>query len=216
MNQLTFVQVPCLADNYAVIAHASETGETLLIDAPDAKAIADALDRKGWRLSHLYVTHHHIDHTGGVAALKGQYGCTVTGPEGEADRIPLIDYAVSERSALKFAGFDVRVIETPGHTLGHIAYVIPDAKIAFTGDTLFSLGCGRIFEGDAESMWGALKKLMALPDDTQIYCGHEYTVSNIRFAMSVEPGNEVLADFRKRAAAQRAKDLPTLPTDIRQ
>ncbi len=214
MNQLTFVQIPCLADNYAVIAHASETGETLLIDAPDAKAIAGALDQKGWRLSHLFVTHHHIDHTGGIAALKGQYGCTVTGPEGEADRIPLIDYAVSERSALKFAGFDVRVIETPGHTLGHIAYVIPDAKIAFTGDTLFSLGCGRIFEGDAEGMWAALKKLMALPDDTQIYCGHEYTAANGRFALSVEPENEALQARVREVETLRGQGKPTLPTTL--
>lgn len=214
MTQLTFLQIPCLADNYAVIVHAPQSGETLLIDAPDAAAIQAALDQRGWRLSHLFVTHHHTDHTAGVVALKGKYGCSVTGPEGEADRIPLIDQAVSEKSALKFAGMDVRVIETPGHTLGHIAYVIPDAKVAFTGDTLFSLGCGRIFEGDAESMWGALQKLMALPGETQIYCGHEYTAANGRFASSVEPENEALQARIREVETLRGQGKPTLPTSL--
>lgn len=214
MTQLTFLQTPCLADNYAVIVHASQSGETLLIDAPDAAPIQAALDQRGWRLSHLFVTHHHTDHTGGVAALKEKYDCTVIGPEGEADRIPLIDQAVSEKSALKFAGMDVRVIETPGHTLGHIVYVIPDAKVAFTGDTLFSLGCGRIFEGDAESMWGAIQKLTALPGDTQIYCGHEYTAANGRFALSVEPENEALQARVREVETLRGQGKPTLPTTL--
>ena len=214
MTQLTFVQVPCLADNYAVIAHSPQSGETLLIDAPDAKAIEAALDQRGWRLSHLFVTHHHTDHTGGVAALKEKYGCKVTGPEGEADRIPQIDHAVSEKSAVTFAGMEVRIIETPGHTLGHIAYVIPGAKVAFTGDTLFSLGCGRIFEGDAQSMWSALEKLMTLPDDTQIYCGHEYTTSNGRFALSVEPENEALQARMRDVEILRGQGKPTLPTTL--
>ncbi len=197
-----------------MIAHASQTGETLLIDAPDAAAIAAALDERGWRLTHLFVTHHHTDHTGGVAALKAKYGCTVTGPESEADRIPQIDQAVSGKSVLKFAGLEVRVIETPGHTLGHIAYVIPDAKVAFTGDTLFSLGCGRIFEGDAEGMWDALQKLMTLPGDTQIYCGHEYTAANGRFALSVEPENEALQSRLRDVETLRSQGKPTLPTTM--
>lgn len=214
MNQLTFLQVPCLADNYAVMVHASQSGETLLIDAPDANAIEAALDQKGWRLTHLFVTHHHTDHTGGVAALKAKYGCAVFGPEGEADRIPQIDHALSEKSVLKFAGMDVRIIETPGHTLGHIAYVIPDAKVAFTGDTLFSLGCGRIFEGDAEGMWGAVQKLLALPGDTQIYCGHEYTAANGRFALSVEPENDALQARVREVETLRGQGKPTLPTTL--
>jgi hydroxyacylglutathione hydrolase len=214
MTQLTYVQIPCLADNYAVIVHAPHSGETAVVDAPDAAAIEAALDQRGWRLSHLLVTHHHTDHTGGVAALKAKYGCRVFGPEGEADRIPVLDQAVSEKSALTFAGMGVRVIETPGHTLGHIAYVIPEAKVAFTGDTLFSLGCGRIFEGDAEGMWGALQKLMSLPADTQIYCGHEYTATNGRFALSVEPENEALQARMRNVEALRGQGKPTLPTTL--
>ena len=214
MSQLTFVQIPCLADNYAVIVHAPQTGETAVVDAPDAAAIQAALDQRGWRLSHLLVTHHHTDHTGGVADLKAKYGCRVIGPEGEADRIPVLDQAVSEKTALVFAGMSIGVIETPGHTLGHIAYVIPEAKVAFTGDTLFSLGCGRIFEGDAEGMWGAMQKLMSLPADTHIYCGHEYTATNGRFALLVEPENEALQARVRDVEVLRSQGKPTLPTTL--
>lgn len=214
MAQLTFLQVPCLADNYAVIVHSPQSGETLLIDAPDAAVIQAALDQRGWRLSHLFVTHHHTDHTGGVVALREKYGCSVAGPEGEADRIPLIDQAVSEKTTLKFADLDVHVIETPGHTLGHIAYVIPSVKVAFTGDTLFSLGCGRIFEGDAQGMWASIQKLKALPSDTEIFCGHEYTAANGRFALSVEPENEALRARVREVEALRSQGKPTLPTTL--
>jgi len=212
MTKLEIALVPCLNDNYCVLLHDSESGETLAIDAPDAAAIDAALDARGWKLTHLFITHHHTDHTQGIAALKARWSCHVTGPEAEADRISGLDATVNEKSPLAFAKRNVRVLEMPGHTLGHVAYFFPDDGVAFTGDTLFALGCGRIFEGDAEGMWGALQKLMALPETTQIYCGHEYTLSNARFAMSVEPEN---ADLKARAAeveALRAANKPTLPT----
>lgn len=214
MTAMTLALLPCLSDNYCVLLHVPETGATLAIDAPDAGAIEAELDKRGWQLSDLFLTHHHNDHTGGAARLKERYGCTITGPAGEAERIGRLDREVDEKTPLTFAGRNVRVIETPGHTLGHIAYYFPDEELAFTGDTLFALGCGRIFEGDAEGMWAALQKLMSLPDTTRIYCGHEYTLSNGRFAMTVEPEN---ADLKSRMAeieALRAANQPTLPTTL--
>ena len=214
MALLDIVQFPCLSDNYGVIIHAPATGETAAIDAPDASAIRAALEAKGWKLNQILVTHHHADHTGGIAALKEHYRCKVTGPAGEAARIAGLDEMVSEKTPLRFGGLNVRVIETPGHTLGHISYYFPDAQVAFTGDTLFALGCGRLFEGDAQLMWESLQKLMQLPDDTTIYCGHEYTLANGRFALTVEPENAALKLRMTEIEALRASGKPTLPTKL--
>ncbi|MCB1484494.1 MAG: hydroxyacylglutathione hydrolase [Hyphomicrobiaceae bacterium] len=213
MTSLEIVLLPCLSDNYCVLLHAP-SGETAAIDAPDATAIEQALDARGWKLTDLFITHHHNDHTGGIAALKERYGCTVTGPAGEADRIAGLDRTVSEATPFTWAGHSVRVIETPGHTLGHIVYILPDDNLAFTGDTLFAMGCGRIFEGDAEGMWKAIEKLMSLPDETTIYCGHEYTAANGRFAQSVEPENQELAARMAQVTALRAENKPTVPTTM--
>jgi hydroxyacylglutathione hydrolase len=214
MQTLSIALIPCLSDNYCVLLHAPEDGSTLAIDAPDAAAISDALDARGWRLSELFITHHHTDHTQGIAALKERYGCKVTGPAGESERIQGLDRMVDEGSALSFAGRNVRVIETPGHTLGHIAYYFPDDELIFTGDTLFAMGCGRIFEGDAESMWGGLQKILALPGTTTVYCGHEYTAANGRFALTIEPENDALAKRMAEVTALREKNSPTVPTNL--
>lgn len=214
MTALEIALVPCLTDNYCALVHAKAGGEVAAIDAPDADAINAALEKRGWRLSEVFVTHHHTDHTGGLAALKEKWGCKITGPEAEYERIPGIDRGVSEKTPLSFAGRNVRVLETPGHTLGHVVYHFPDDALAFTGDTLFALGCGRIFEGDAEGMWKSLQKIMTLPDDTAIYCGHEYTQSNARFAASIEPENAALKARVEEIDALRAQKKPTLPTTL--
>lgn len=213
-STLEIVLIPCLTDNYGVIVHAPGSGQTASIDAPDGAALRAALEARDWPLHTIFTTHHHADHTGGIAALKAHYGCQVIGPETEADRIPGIDRTVTEKTPLTFDGLTVRVIETPGHTLGHVSYHFPDAKLAFTGDTLFALGCGRIFEGDPEMMFNSMQKLAGLPGDTTIYCGHEYTLSNGRFALSVEPENEALVKRMADIEGLRADSKPTLPTTI--
>ncbi len=214
MGALEIVLLPCLADNYCVLLHDPETGETAAIDAPSGPAIKAALAERGWRLNHLFITHHHTDHTAGIAELKAFYGASVTGPEAEADRIPGLTRAVTSASKLDFAGHRIEVLETPGHTLGHVTYYFPNDGIVFTGDTVFSLGSGRIFEGDPEMMWNSVSKIAALPADTNIYCGHEYTLNNARFALTIEPENDVLKKRVAEVEALRAAGKPTIPTRI--
>jgi hydroxyacylglutathione hydrolase len=214
MPKLDIEQFPCLSDNYAVLIHDAEAGMTASIDAPDADAILERLAAKGWKLTHLLVTHHHGDHTGGNLKLKDATGCVVIGPKGEAERIPGIDQAVGEGDIVRFGHFEIRVLETPGHTVGHIAYWIPEAHVAFVGDTLFAMGSGRVFEGNAEMMWSSLRKIMELPPDTEIYCGHEYTAANAQFALTVDPDNLALQERAKEVGELRAKGLPTLPTRL--
>ncbi|HVZ06090.1 hydroxyacylglutathione hydrolase [Hyphomicrobium sp.] len=214
MGSLEIVLLPCLADNYCVLLHEPESGQTAIVDAPHAGTIKTALNARNWRLNHIFVTHHHTDHTAGIPELKGHFGASVTGPEAEADRIPGLTRGVTASTRLDFAGHPIEVIETPGHTLGHVTYHLPQDSVAFTGDTLFSLGCGRIFEGDPQMMWDSLSKIAALPDDTRIYCGHEYTLSNARFATNVEPENEALKARVAEIEALRAAGKPTLPTTI--
>jgi hydroxyacylglutathione hydrolase len=214
MTQLKIHQFACLKDNYGVLVHDEEGGVTLSIDAPEAAAVKSALDERGWRLTHILVTHHHADHTAGIAALKAETGCTVIGPRDEAQRIPGLDQTVAEPDALSLGGLDINVLDTPGHTLGHITYWIEKAKVAFVGDTLFAMGCGRVLEGTPEMMWRSLKKIAALPRDTLLYCGHEYTVSNGKFGVSIEPDNAELRLRLLEAEAKRAEGLPTLPTRV--
>ena len=183
---------PCLQDNFGVLLHCSESGATAAIDAPEAAAVEAALKATGWRLSDILVTHHHADHTGGIAELKQKYSCRVVAPHAEAARIPQVDATVRENDKVKVGSLEARVFETPGHTAGHISYFLPADKVAFVGDTLFSIGCGRVIEGTPEMMWQSLLKLRGLPDDTRIYCGHEYTKANIRFAKTIEPNNAAL------------------------
>ena len=214
MTQPQIHQFPCLKDNYGVLVHDADGGVTLSIDAPDAAAVTRALDERGWRLTHILVTHHHADHTAGIAALKAETHCTVIGPRGEAQRIPCLDVAVGEPDVLPLGSVSVRVLDTPGHTIGHVTYWIEKAGVAFVGDTLFAMGCGRVLEGTAEMMWGSLVKIAALPGETLVYCGHEYTVSNAKFGISIEPENALLQQRLKDAEATRAAGAATLPTRI--
>lgn len=214
MTQPDIHQFPCLKDNFGVLVHDEEGGVTLAIDAPDADAVLRALDEKGWRLTHILVTHHHADHTGGIPALKAQTGCTVIGPGAEASRIPELDQEVAEPDTLSFGSLKAVVIDTPGHTIGHVSYWFLEAKIAFVGDTLFAMGCGRVLEGTAEMMWGSLRKIATLPPDTALYCGHEYTVANGRFGLSIEPDNAALKARLEEAERLRAEGRATLPTRV--
>jgi len=207
-------QFPCLKDNYGVLIHDPETGATASIDAPEAEAVEAALKQTGWGLTDILVTHHHFDHTGGIAALKAAHGARVTGPAGEADKIKTLDKTVADGEIFKFGSVDVHAIETPGHTLGQVSYWIPDASVAFTGDTLFALGCGRVFEGTPEQMWTSLDRLRKLPPETVIYCGHEYTLANATFAVTVDPKNTRLHERLHEIEALRAEGKPTLPTTM--
>jgi hydroxyacylglutathione hydrolase len=214
MPKLDILQFACRSDNYGVLIHEEHADVTAAIDAPDTESILAKLAEKGWRLTNLLITHHHGDHTAGNLQLKEATGCTVIGPKAEADRIPGIDRGVVEGNTIAFGEYEIRVIETPGHTIGHVTYWIPAASVAFVGDTLFAMGCGRIFEGNAKVMWASLNKLMALPPETEIYCGHEYTAANAAFALTVDPENAVLQKRAKDVTEQRSKGLATLPTRI--
>lgn len=214
MAELEVYQFPCLSDNYGVLIRDAAAGVCASIDAPDTDAVKKALADKGWTLTHILTTHHHGDHTDGNLPLKAETGCTIIGPKGEADKVRGIDEAVGEGDTFKFGSFEVQVFDTPGHTAGHITYYIPAAKVAFCGDTIFAMGCGRVFEGTNEQMWTSLEKIAKLPADTTLYCGHEYTEANADFSMTIEPGN---ADLKARVAevkALRAKGEPTLPTTV--
>lgn len=202
----------CLKDNFGVLLHDPASGATAAIDAPEAAPVEAALQASGWRLTDILVTHHHHDHTGGIEELKERYRCRVVGPDAEADGIPEVDETVRANDAVRVGGLEARVLETPGHTAGHISYFFPADKLAFAGDTLFSIGCGRVIEGNAEMMWQSLLKLRALPDDTRVYCGHEYTAANIRFAKTIEPDNAALAAREREVARLVAEKQPTVPS----
>ena len=204
---------PCLSDNYGLLIHDKASGETAAIDTPEVSAIEAACQDRGWTLTQIWNTHHHWDHVGGNLELKEAHGLSITGPHQE-DRIPGLDRGVAGGDSFKFGAHEVQVIFTPGHTRDHIIYYVPAAEAAFVGDTLFVLGCGRLFEGSAQDMFGSMAAIAALPDATKLYCAHEYTLSNAKFALTVEPENEALAAYVARAKALRAKGLPTVPTTV--
>ncbi len=214
MSKLEIHQFFCRSDNYGVLIHDAESGATATIDAPDAVPIERALAHTGWRLSHILITHHHGDHVDGVSALKAKWGCTVVGNAADAARLPPLDATVSPGQSYDFAGHRAGIIDTPGHTVGHIAWHFADDQVLFAGDTLFALGCGRVFEGSFEQMWSSLAKLKALPPDTTVYCGHEYTQANARFALTVDPDNSALAARARTVDDLRSRNEPTLPTTI--
>ena len=211
---LQVCQFPCRSDNYGFLAHDPHLNVTASIDTPEAGSINTALEEKGWRLTHILNTHHHGDHTGANMALKERWGCTIVGAANDAERIPGIDVRMADGDKYQFGSLIADVFEVPGHTTGHIAYYFSSENIAFVGDTLFALGCGRLFEGTPEMMWNSLQKLMALPDETIVYCAHEYTQSNAQFALSVEPGNAALVARSQEIDALRAEGKPTVPTTI--
>jgi hydroxyacylglutathione hydrolase len=205
---------PCLKDNFGVLLHDPQTGATAAIDAPEAGAVEAALTKTGWKLTDILVTHHHADHTAGIGELKARHHCRVVAPRAEAQRIAHVDETVGEGDAVKLGALQGRVIETPGHTAGHVSYFFSADKVAFVGDTLFSIGCGRVIEGNPEMMWQSLLKLRALPDDTQFYCGHEYTDANIRFAKTIEPHNKALEARAAEVKWLLAAGKPTIPATI--
>jgi hydroxyacylglutathione hydrolase len=202
--------VPCLSDNYAYLVKSG--GQCAIVDPSEAAPVRAALARTGWTLTHILNTHHHLDHCGGNLDLKQETGAKVVGPGKDAARIPGLDVGVDETTGWEFDGRKVQVLEVPAHTKGAITFVI-DGN-AFTGDTLFTLGCGRLFEGDPQMMWTSLSKLMTLPDTTQVWCGHEYTQSNGRFALTLEPGNAELKTRMDGVTAARAAGQPTVPSTM--
>ena len=189
---LEIVTIPCLEDNYAFLLHDSATGKTAAVDVPDSGPILAVLEERGWDLDEIWLTHHHDDHIDGVPELRTATGAKVTGAAADAHRLPPLDRQVNDEEVFDFAGHPVRVIDVSFHTIGHIAFYVADAKAVFSADSLMALGCGRIFEGNAEQGWQSLSKLAALPPDTLVCSGHEYTLSNARFAMSVDAGNPAL------------------------
>jgi len=207
-------QFPCLKDNYGFLLHDPETGETATIDTPDAGKILAEAAAKGWKITQIWNTHWHPDHAGGNAEIVAVTGAKVVGPKEVERAAPLPDRVRGEGDTVKLGNISAHIIDTPGHTLGHIVYHLPDHHIAFVGDTLFALGCGRLFEGTPAQMWDSLGKLRALPDDTTVYCAHEYTESNAAFALSVDAHNADLVAYADGVKARRAKDLPTVPTTI--
>jgi hydroxyacylglutathione hydrolase len=208
-------QLPCLADNYGVLIHDSATGATAAIDAPDAAPILAVLEANEWKLTDILLTHHHGDHVQGVPGLKAKFpNARVVGPKKEAAKIGGVDVEVAEGDAVNVGQIDLAVFDTPGHTAGHIVYYIDSDDLLFAGDTLFALGCGRVFETDMATMYHSLMKLAALRGETQVYCGHEYTLSNARFALTVDPENNLLAERATEIEETRKQGRPTLPTTI--
>jgi hydroxyacylglutathione hydrolase len=212
MTQLAIEPVACLSDNYAYLIHSPDDGLCAVVDPSEPGPVRKAL--AGVKLTHILNTHHHFDHTGGNLALKEAFGAQIVGPAKDRERIPGMDVGVTEDAPWQFGSRLVRILEIPAHTRAHIAFVFDDDAAVFTGDTLFAMGCGRLFEGTPDMMWNSLSKLMRLPDDMRVYCGHEYTLNNGRFALTLEPGNGDLLARMTEVQALRAKSAPTIPSTI--
>ena len=191
-GDLEIVSVPCLSDNFAYLVRDRTTGNVALIDAPEAEPIEAALHVLGWALTHIFITHHHGDHIDGVEALRARGNVMVVGSSADARRLPILSESVTPGESFHWGNVEVQVIDTPGHTVGHIVYYMPGPGVLFSGDTLFAMGCGRLFEGTAQQMWGGLSTLASLPDSTVVFFGHEYTATNADFALTIDPHNETL------------------------
>jgi hydroxyacylglutathione hydrolase len=214
MSEFAIRQLLVLKDNYVYLLHDAASGATAVVDPSVADPVLAALKETGWRLSHILNTHHHWDHTGGNAALKAATGALVVGPLADRERIPDIDVALGEGEHYAVGSEVAEIFDVPGHTRGHIAFWFPTSRALFCGDTLFTLGCGRMFEGTAAQMWRSLSKLRALPAETRVFCGHEYTQANARFALTVEPGNRALVERAKAVDAMRSQGRPTVPATL--
>jgi hydroxyacylglutathione hydrolase len=207
-------QFPCLSDNYGYLLHDPASGETACIDTPDADAYLREADRNGWRITAIWNTHWHPDHAGGNAAIKAVTRCGVFAPAAEVTKIDGVDHPVSGGDAIKIGDWVAQVIDVSGHTNGHVAYYLPEAGIAFVGDSLFALGCGRMFEGNPPQFWASLSRLKALPPETTLYCAHEYTQANARFALHADPDNAALRTYAAEIDGKRASGQPTVPMGL--
>ena len=214
MTDLEIVRIPALSDNYIWLVHDPAAGQTMVVDPAEAEPVLAEAERRGWTIGQIWNTHWHPDHTGGNAAIKAATGATVSGPATEAERIPTLDVTLREGGTVRLGNHVARVIETPGHTAGHIVFHLPDDAVVFTGDTLFAMGCGRLFEGDAAQMFDNMAKLAALPDATVVYCAHEYTQANGRYALVAEPDNAAIVERMRRVDAARGNGEATVPTTI--
>lgn len=214
MSTLEIIQIPVLQDNYLYLAHDPASGATAAVDPAVAAPVLQILEERGWTLSHILNTHHHLDHVGANLALQAQTGCCIVGPAADAARIPGIEVRLDDGARYRLGDSEATVLFVPGHTRGHIAYHFPESRALFCGDTLFSCGCGRLFEGSAAQMWESLCRIRALPDPTRVFCAHEYTSSNVRFALSIEPDLPALQARAAEVAALRARDQPTVPSTL--
>ena len=215
-NLLQIIIIPVLNDNYIYLLHESASATTAVVDPALAEPVLDILAKKAWRLNYIFNTHHHQDHIGGNLQLKQQTGCQIIAAAADRQRIPGIDHAVQGGNTVSLGQINFQIIATPGHTLGHIVYYNPTAQVLFCGDTLFSLGCGRLFEGTAAQMHHSLQQIKTLPPATRIYCAHEYSLSNARFALSLESSNTALQQRAQEITELRAQNLPTIPTTLAQ
>ena len=207
-------QFPCLSDNYGYLVHDPGSNETTCIDTPDADAYLREAGAKGWQITQIWNTHWHPDHAGGNEAIKAATGCTITAPQAEAAKIAGIDRTVGQGDVVTLGDWEAKVIDVGGHTMGHIAYHLPEASVAFVGDAVFALGCGRMFEGTAPQFWQSLRRIKALPPRTMLYCAHEYTASNAKFALHADPGNTELQAYVDEITERRAQGLPTVPSKL--
>ena len=211
---IDIVRIPVLSDNYVWLVHEATSGETMVVDPAVPEPVLEEARKRNWTITQIWNTHWHPDHTGGNAAIKEATGCTITGPEAERARIPTLDRMVREGDVVRLGGIEATVIDVPAHTAGHIAYHLPSEGAAFVGDTLFAMGCGRLFEGSPAQMFDNMRKLEALPDDTMVYCAHEYTQANGNYALTAEPRNAELRDRMEKVRAMRQRGEATVPTTI--
>jgi hydroxyacylglutathione hydrolase len=208
------VTIPCLSDNYAFLLRDQDSGAVALIDVPEAAPISAKLSELGWTLTDIWLTHHHDDHIQGVPDLTTNHPARIYGAKADAHRLPTLDHALVEGEAFKFGEHDVQILDVSGHTLGHIAFYVPAAKTVFTADSLMALGCGRLFEGNAAQMWASMQKLMKLPAETTVCSGHEYTQSNAKFALTVDPKNDALISRSREIDQARSNNEPTVPSTL--